>query len=58
MQWNLLIMEKEWTTDPHKGTNESCRYSVKQMKPIIKEYILYDFIFSKFKSKTNQQWLH
>lgn len=57
MQWNLLITGKERTTDLHKGANGSCRCSGKQMKPIVKEYRLYDFIFLKFNSKTNQQWL-
>lgn len=58
MQWNLRITEKAWSSDPHNDADESCRYPVKQRKPIMKEYMLYDFTFLKFKSKTNQQWLH
>lgn len=33
--------------------NESYRHTVKQIKPGMIEYILYYFIFAKFKDKTN-----
>lgn len=58
MQWNVLISEKEWPTDLHNNMNESCRHTVKQIKSGIKAHKLYEFIFLKFKDKTNPWWLY
>lgn len=56
MQWNLLINEKELLI--HTAAWINLTDTVKQMKPSTKEYLLCNFIFQKFKGKTNPWWLY